>query len=78
VTNFDPTMASSNERVDVERKLKVFLRRVRRRQDWLSKWESITTTVEFDHNGPDNGFDSSPGFVLTQKPFHVICMDLTK
>jgi len=34
--------------------------------------------VEFDKNGPDNGFDSSLSFILTPKPFHVVFRDREK
>jgi len=34
--------------------------------------------IEFDKNGPDNGFDPLPEFVLAPKPFNVILKDRLK
>jgi len=35
-------------------------------------------TVEFDPNGPDNGFEPAIGFVLPPQPFNVVFKDRTK
>jgi len=35
-------------------------------------------TLEFDHNGPDNGYEPEISFILTPKPFHVIFRDRIK
>jgi len=35
-------------------------------------------TVEFDPNGPDNGFEAGIGFLLAPQPFNVVFRDRTK
>jgi len=35
-------------------------------------------TVEFDPNGPDNGFELGNGLLLTPHPFNVVFKDRTK
>jgi len=35
-------------------------------------------TVEFEQNGPDNGFEPALAFLLAPKPFHVIFKDRVK